>query len=193
MICIIIVDDFVRLIGKIEQLMATLVLSNKLKSNMKYNLFLFLALVLGITLACGGEAPQEGSKQKPKSMIEDDTKEEASDKGIGEVKNVELNDPLDPEMVKYGKAIYELKCAACHKLTDQRVVGPGWDGITSRRTPEWIMNMTLNVDVMLAEDPEARKLLEQCLVRMPNQNLSRTEARNVLEFMYANDGETVGS
>jgi hypothetical protein len=62
-------------------------------------------------------------------------------------------------------------------------VGPGWKGVTERRKPEWIMNMIMNVDVMLSEDPEAQKLLEECLVRMPNQNLNRTEAREVLEFM----------
>ena len=84
----------------------------------------------------------------------------------------------------------KLKCAACHKLTDQRVVGPGWAGITSKNEqPEWIMNMTLNVDVMLEQDEEARKLLKECLVRMPNQNLTIGEARDVLEFMFDNDAQ----
>ena len=43
--------------------------------------------------------------------------------------------------------------------------------------------------MMLEKDPEAQKLLEQCLVRMPNQNLSIDQARQVLEFMRSNDGE----
>jgi hypothetical protein len=51
------------------------------------------------------------------------------------------------------------------------------------------MNMITNVDMMLEKDVEAQKLLEQCLVRMPNQNLSRDDARQVLEFMRSNDGE----
>jgi len=108
-------------------------------------------------------------------------------KGIGEIKNVTLNNPLDANMIKSGQGIYEMKCAACHKLTDQRVVGPGWDGLTKKRKPEWIMNMTTNVEVMLEKDPEARELLKECLVRMPNQNLSVGDAREVLEFMYDND------
>jgi len=45
------------------------------------------------------------------------------------------------------------------------------------------MNMILNIDVMLDKDPEAQKLLEECLVRMPNQNLSKEEGREVLEYM----------
>ena len=116
----------------------------------------------------------------------------ADPKGIGEVKKVVLNDPLDPIMVKRGESVYQLKCAACHKLSDQRVVGPGWKGITSKRTPEWIMNMTTNVDIMLAEDPVAQELLKECLVRMPNQNMSIGDARDVLEYMYLNDGYAVG-
>ena len=110
-------------------------------------------------------------------------------KGIGEVKNVPLSTPLEQERVSRGKAIFDMKCSACHKLTDQRVVGPGWAGITTRRKPEWIMNMITNVDVMLDKDPEAQKLLELCLVRMPNQNVSIGDARDILEFMRQNDGE----
>ena len=49
--------------------------------------------------------------------------------------------------------------------------------------------MITNVDMMLEKDPEAQKLLEQCLVRMPNQNISQTEATELIEFMRQNDGE----
>lgn len=110
-------------------------------------------------------------------------------KGIGVIKSVTLNTPLEQERVTRGSAIYEMKCGACHKLTDQRLVGPGWKDVTKRRKPEWIMNMVTNVDVMLDQDPEAQKLLELCLTRMPNQNVSVGDARDVLEFMRKNDGE----
>ncbi|MBS1508320.1 MAG: cytochrome c [Bacteroidetes bacterium] len=110
-------------------------------------------------------------------------------KGIGAVKNVTLKSPLEQERVSRGLAIYEMKCAACHKLTDQRLVGPGWKDVTKRRKPEWIMNMATNVDVMLEKDAEAQKLLELCLVRMPNQNISVGDARDILEYMRSNDGE----
>jgi hypothetical protein len=51
------------------------------------------------------------------------------------------------------------------------------------------MNMITNVEMMLESDPEAQKLLEQCLVRMPNQNVTVDDARALLEFMRHNDGE----
>jgi hypothetical protein len=102
--------------------------------------------------------------------------------------DVKLTTPLNLEWVTAGKGMYDLKCQGCHKLTDERVVGPGWKGVTERREPHWIMNMITNVDMMLEKDPEAQKLLEQCLVRMPNQNISPDESRQILEFMRSNDG-----
>ncbi len=102
--------------------------------------------------------------------------------------DVEVTTPLNAEWVAQGKQIYDMKCQSCHKLDDTRVVGPGWKGITQKREPAWIMNMITNVDVMLEQDPVAQQLLEQCLVRMPNQNISKDEARSILEFMRSNDG-----
>ena len=49
--------------------------------------------------------------------------------------------------------------------------------------------MVTNTDMMLDSDPEAQKLLELCMVRMPNQNLTKDQAREVIEFMRSNDGE----
>lgn len=106
-----------------------------------------------------------------------------------EMKSVELTNPLNKEWVNSGKGIYDTKCLACHKLTNEKLVGPGWSGVTKRREPVWIMNMITNVEIMLDKDPEAQKLLEQCLVRMPNQNVTQDDARKILEFMRSNDGE----
>ena len=102
--------------------------------------------------------------------------------------DVQLTTPLNQEWIAAGKGIYDMKCQSCHKLTDEKLVGPGWKGLTAKREPHWIMNMITNVDMMLEKDPEAQKLLEQCLVRMPNQNISKDEARSILEFMRNNDG-----
>lgn len=101
---------------------------------------------------------------------------------------VTLTTPLNKDWVTNGKGIYDLKCQSCHKLTDERLVGPGWKGVTQKREPHWIMNMITNVDMMLEKDPEAQKLLEQCLIRMPNQNIAKDDARQILEFMRSNDG-----
>lgn len=157
------------------------------------NIPFFFTILLLLYSACSSNTQQETSQEEsaPPPQDENTAMIEAG-KGVGEVKNVPLTDPLDESMITSGKAIYEMKCAACHKLTDQRVVGPGWQGITNNRRPEWIMNMITNVDVMLEEDPEAQRLLEECLTRMPNQNVSVGDARDILEYMRHNDMEKVG-
>jgi hypothetical protein len=149
------------------------------------NLLMISALGL-LLLSCGGNT------SNPKEGIEQPSADAAAlneGRGLGEVKQVTLNSPLEQERVGRGKAIYEMKCQACHRLDETRVVGPGWKDVTKRRKPEWIMNMITNVDIMLDKDPEAQKLLELCLMRMPNQNVSVGDARDILEYMRQNDGE----
>ena len=110
-------------------------------------------------------------------------------KGIGRFKDVKLTHPLDPAMIASGQSIFQAKCIACHKLTDEKLVGPGWKGVTDRREPEWIMNFTTNTQVMLDKDLSAQADLVTCLVRMPNQDLSDDQARSIVEFMRQNDGK----
>jgi cytochrome c551/c552 len=110
-------------------------------------------------------------------------------KGIGRFKNIQLTHPLNEEMATKGKAIFDSKCFACHKLSTEMLVGPGWSGVTKRRSPEWIMNWITNTKVMLDRDLAAQADMAVCLIRMPNQDLTDDQARNVLEFMRKNDGE----
>ncbi len=109
-------------------------------------------------------------------------------RGEGKFKKVEIGDRLDVAMAAAGEKVSSVKCSGCHKMTDEKLVGPGWKGVTTRRTPEWIMNFVTNTDAMLDKDPAAQAQLEICLVRMPNQNLTDDDARNLLEFMRRNDG-----
>jgi mono/diheme cytochrome c family protein len=111
------------------------------------------------------------------------------DKGIGKFTAVRLTHPLDDSMAARGNALYDSKCISCHKLTDEKLVGPGWKGVTDRRTPEWIMNFISNTNVMLDSDLVAQQLMVTCVTRMPNQNLSDDQARAILEFMRKNDGK----
>jgi len=109
-------------------------------------------------------------------------------RGEGKFKTVEVSEKLDAAKADNGFKVYSVKCSSCHKLTDEKLVGPGWKGVTARNTAPWIMNFITNTDAMINKDPKAQALLEICLVRMPNQNLSDDDARNLYEFMRKNDG-----
>jgi cytochrome c2 len=157
---------------------------------MKKNLF--VTGMAAFLLACGGteEKKSEAAVSAPASAELPAAASSGTDasKGIGKFTKVEVSPTLDAAKAEKGQTVYDVKCMSCHKLTDERLVGPGWKGVTTRRTPEWVMNFATNVDEMLAKDAEAQAQLEICLVRMPNQNLTDDDARNVYEFMRKNDG-----
>lgn len=109
-------------------------------------------------------------------------------RGIGKHTSVDLGAKLDVAMAAEGEKIQSVKCSSCHKMTDEKLVGPGWKGVTTRNKPEWIMNFITNPDPMIDKDPKLQAQLEICLVRMPNQALSDADARSLLEYMRKNDG-----
>jgi len=109
-------------------------------------------------------------------------------KGVGPVKSVTLG-AIDDAMADAGKELFETKCTACHKYTEEKYVGPGLKGVTHRRKPEWIMNMIINPDVMTKQDPTAQELLGTHLTQMTNQNIDEEGARKILEFMRRMDAQ----
>ncbi len=109
-------------------------------------------------------------------------------RGEGKFTEVAVGATVDQPMAAAGEKVYNVKCVSCHKLTSEKLVGPGWLGVTDRHTAPWIMNFTTNTDAMLDKDPKAQAQLEICLVRMPNQNIADADARNLYEFMRRNDG-----
>lgn len=143
--------------------------------------------LLSLLSACGGnenKSANASSTEAPKSMVADPASYDPK-RGEGKytAETLALKDELDESWVSSGESISGVKCTSCHKITDEKLVGPGWKGVTTRRTPEWIMNFITNPDPMIDKDPEAQAMLELCLVRMPNQSLSDAEARNILEYM----------
>ncbi|WP_410881232.1 c-type cytochrome [Myroides sp. DW712] len=102
-------------------------------------------------------------------------------KGKGPIKTLLLGD-IDQAMAVKGQEVFKNMCTACHK-TDKRFIGPAPKGILERRTPEWVMNMILNPENMLENDPLAQELLKEFNgAPMANQNLTEEEARAVLEY-----------
>ena len=102
--------------------------------------------------------------------------------GVGPVTEDVTVGPMDAALAKQGQTVFEGKCSACHKA-DERYVGPALGGVTERRSPAYLMNMILNPDGMYTKHPEARKLLAEYMTQMPNQQLTRDDARAVVEYL----------
>ncbi len=158
---------------------------------MKKSLIVVTALFSSVLLSCQGGGDK---KEVPASTTTTENTSTSGNpsydpkRGEGKFKDVQVAATLDKTMADAGEKVYTVKCSGCHKLTDERLVGPGFTGVTSRHTADWIMNFVTNTDAMIDKDPKAQAMLEICLVRMPNQNLTDDDARHVYEYLRKNDG-----
>lgn len=167
---------------------------------MKLTLKILSALIILVVTACGGKEEKDEIKLVDQNTpVQEEVIEEAAsttaevdnmqNKGIGPIDNLNLSADVDQAMASRGGELFKNLCSACHKM-DKKFVGPALADITERRTPEWIMNMILNPEVMIKEDPIAKKLLiESNMAVMANQNLSEEETRAILEYFRQYDQE----
>ncbi|MTI30216.1 c-type cytochrome [Xanthovirga aplysinae] len=131
--------------------------------------------------SCGSGSNGNETANQASASIKDVSTDPMQNKGVGPIIQVELG-ALDEQMVEDGKTIFEANCTACHRV-GQRFIGPDLKGITNRRSPEWIMNILLNPEKMVKEDPIAKKLWAEFNgATMVNQNISEGKARKILEY-----------
>ena len=152
-------------------------------------------LFVTLLISCGGkeEKKKEGFSYQKKATTEKTTAPKAekvpaskrvdlANKGVGPIKSVNLSDEIDQDMASHGAEIYKKLCTACHRA-EKKFIGPAPKGILERRSPEWVMNIILDPEGMVKNDPLARELLiEFNGSPMANQNLSEEDARAVLEY-----------
>jgi cytochrome c len=149
----------------------------------------FLTLIFTLILfSCGGSDKKEESSygkkapEKTVNKVPASERVELSNKGVGPITSLELGLVVNEEMAAHGKEVYEKMCTACHKA-EKKFIGPSPKGILERRSPEWVMNMILNPSEMVQQDQLAKDLLiEFNGSPMANQNLTKEEARAVLEY-----------
>ncbi|UTW63379.1 c-type cytochrome [bacterium SCSIO 12741] len=160
---------------------------------MKFTSVILATLAIAFLASCGGD-PEATAPKKEKMKLDSEpttlpaappkpttTLEKSDSKGVGPITEIQL-EAIDQAMAAEGKEIYEQNCVACHKL-DKKFIGPAISGVADRRTPEWIMNMILNPEQMVKEDPIAKQLLvEANMAPMANQGLSEDQARKILEY-----------
>lgn len=136
------------------------------------------------------EAPETMSDEASSSESGIDVNAPSDSKGVGPFAAADIKlGKLDAAMAKKGKELFQTYCTACHTDTKQKLIGPGLKGITTIRTPQWILNMIMNPIQMTKEDPVAKALKKELNnVQMTYMGLSKKDARAVLEFLRENDG-----
>lgn len=146
------------------------------------NLLIPILLTLFMATAC---------EEKETLSIEMDEPSQTSpldNKGIGPITELKLDAGLDAGLANKGKKVFSSKCMACHKF-DQKVVGPALQGVTTRRSPEWIMNMMLNTNEMVEKDPIVKSMIAEYMTKMTFQDINEAEARSILEYFRLKDSK----
>lgn len=144
--------------------------------------------LLVLFTGCGGNS-ENGSTQSSESKSTDRLTEFEQKHGIGPVNEpVTFDEEINSKMVVRGKEIFKTKCSACHKMTEG-YVGPPLGDVLEKRTPAYVMNMILNPVEMTRKHPEAKKLLRQYMNQMTFQNVSREQARAIVEFLRTQKSE----
>ena len=148
--------------------------------------FLFF-IAIAFIASCGGSSDKAKTEKstEPLPSINDYDPH----RGEGKFTEIDIPEEINMKLVEKGENIFNVKCYACHRLTEDRLVGPGLKNVTDRRSAVWVMNFLTNTDEMIDIDPELQAQLEICLVRMPNQNLSDDDTRALYEFFRHNDDE----
>ncbi|HEX9164403.1 MAG TPA: cytochrome c [Gemmatimonadales bacterium] len=133
--------------------------------------------------ACGGGGEQPAPQGAAPAAAGGDLTAFQVEHGIGPITEpVTLAATPDAAMAAAGKAVFDTKCSACHKM-GEKYVGPALGEVTTRRSPAFIMNMMLNPQEMIERHPVVKQLVAEMMSFMPNQGLTQDEARQVLEYL----------
>ena len=112
-----------------------------------------------------------------------DLKPSANNKGLIEIKGVNMSHPISLAMVSKGKSVFDSKCANCHSLDGEANSASDLAQGLTKRKPEWIMNMIYNPSVEVWANAQEEASLKQCLTRQPGQALSIENARDFVELL----------
>lgn len=139
-------------------------------------LALLLATVLPLT-GCGGGGSTDSSA----------TTEQRSPLDLGPRAG---ESPVVPALAVKGETLFKTKgCTACHAY-GKRLTGPNLQGVTRRRTAQWMEQQILHPDIMVKTDPLSHKLFGEYNLQMANQGLTPDEAKAVIEYFKKLDEES---
>ena len=91
-----------------------------------------------------------------------------------------------------GETLFKATCSACHKVSSQRLVGPGLANVDDRRSEEWFDQFVKSSQSFIKSgDPDAIAIFEEYnQIQMPDQALSEAELDAVWAYILENSPET---
>ena len=115
------------------------------------------------------EAPAE--EMAADSVAEEVVADAAADKG--------------GDLIAEGEKLFKANCAACHSVGTNKVVGPGLQGISDKRSEEWLLKWIANSGELIASgDADAVAIFEEYnKVPMPPQPVTPEQIKSILAYI----------
>lgn len=93
-----------------------------------------------------------------------------------------------------GEAIYNQRCAVCHSIGGGRMAGPDLKDVDARYPEQWLIEFTQSAKRLIdAGDAQAKKLLGEYKIVMPDQNLSAQEVKAVLVYIKSKSSPSMAA
>lgn len=92
-----------------------------------------------------------------------------------------------------GEALFKQVCAACHSTGPNRLVGPGLQGVTEKRSEEWLIKWTRSSQSLIKSgDKDAVAIFEQFnKIMMPDNNFTDSEIKSIFAYIAQQGGGAV--
>lgn len=84
-----------------------------------------------------------------------------------------------------GAALFKQNCSSCHFATSKRSTGPGLEGVTARRSADWLIRWVRNSTELVASgDSQALAIMKEYNnFPMPPQNLKDEEITAIMKYV----------
>jgi len=97
-----------------------------------------------------------------------------------------------PLMAQNGQELFETNCSACHTVGGGRLVGPDLQGVTSLRSPEWLMKWTKSSQTLIASgDADAKAIFAEFgeLIMPDQSHLPDADITAIYAYIASKGGE----
>lgn len=84
-----------------------------------------------------------------------------------------------------GKDLFKTNCSACHTVGTNKLIGPGLEGINTKRSKEWLNKWVKNSAELIASgDADAKAIFEEFnKIPMPAQALSDEQINEIFDYV----------
>ncbi|MDH5508758.1 MAG: cytochrome c [Nitrospinota bacterium] len=103
--------------------------------------------------------------------------------------------PSASEDFQAAERLFKRKCYMCHRLSADPKVGPGLEGVTIRRSDEWLHEWLLDPEAMWKKgDPDALELVNKFKKVMKSVDAMKDEKnrRLIIDYLKENDKKRGG-